>query len=102
MGQNPNSQVAVTICIFILLVINIAMTTKLLINAHKSLQNAGQRDVLPCRALPVKFVIEEPDCANKLLKWMNITNVRILLAEDFDPPPNETMFQLQNQSRETK
>lgn len=102
MSKNPNWRVAGTICIFVLLVINIVMTAKLLMNMPESSQDSGQRDVLPCRALPAQFVIEEPDCTDKLLKLMNITNVHILPAEDFDPLVNETIFGFQNESAENK
>ena len=32
--------------------------------------------------LPTRFVLDEPDCANKLLIALNLDNVRVL------PPPN--------------
>jgi hypothetical protein len=102
MSKNPNWQVAVTICILVLLIINVVMTAKLLMNMQESSPDSGQRDALPCRALPAQFVIEEPDCADKLLKFMNITNVHILPAEDSDPLVNETVFGLQNESAENK
>ena len=100
MSKNPNSQVAVTLCILILLVINMVMTTKLLMNIQKSPSDSGQGGTLPCRALPARFVIEEPECADKLLRLMNITNIHILTAENFDPPVNNTLSHPQNQSAE--
>lgn len=102
MNKNPNWRVAETICIFVLLVINTLVATEFLIKMQESLQDSGQRDALPCGALPAQFVIEEPDCADKLLRFMNITNVHIMPAEDFDPLVNETIFGLQNESAENK
>lgn len=90
MSKNLNWHAVLTIFILILLIISIVMTVKLLINICQSPQDSGQRDTPPCRALPAQFVIEEPDCADKLLRLMNIANVNILPAEDFEPLPNET------------
>ena len=36
------------------------------------------RHSLPCAAIPVRLVMEDPVCADKLVRSMNITNVRIL------------------------
>jgi hypothetical protein len=57
MSKNPNWRVAGTICIFALLVINTLVATEFLINMQESSQDSGQRDALPCRALPAQFVI---------------------------------------------
>ena len=32
---------------------------------------------LPCAAIPTRFVMEHPDCADKLIRAMNVTNVRV-------------------------
>jgi hypothetical protein len=32
---------------------------------------------LPCQAIPLRYVQDEPVCADKLLQAMNVTNVRI-------------------------
>ena len=34
----------------------------------------------PCLAIPTQYVLEYPECANKLLLAANITNVRIVPA----------------------
>ena len=36
------------------------------------------RHSLPGAAIPVKFVMDDPVCADKLVRSMNVTNVRIL------------------------
>ena len=33
---------------------------------------------LPCAAIPTRYVLEYPECADRLLRAMNVTNVRIL------------------------
>ena len=33
---------------------------------------------LPCASIPTRFVLEQPECAQKLLEAMNVTNVRVL------------------------
>ena len=33
-------------------------------------------------AVPVRFVLDEPECADKLLRAMNVTRVRILPKRD--------------------
>ncbi|MCY2928867.1 MAG: hypothetical protein NTV86_05125 [Planctomycetota bacterium] len=38
-----------------------------------------------CMALPVRFVMQDPECAQKLLNAMNVSNVRILEPERFFP-----------------
>ena len=49
---------------------NLGMTLKC-----RSKQEAGPS--LPCAAIPTRFVMEHPDCADKLLMSMNVTNVRV-------------------------
>ena len=36
------------------------------------------RPALPCQAIPTRYILEYPDCADKLLQVMNVTNVKIL------------------------
>ena len=43
--------------------------------------NRGDSRVLPCAAIPTRFVLEEPACAQKLLESMNVTNVRVSAAQ---------------------
>ena len=46
----------------------------------------------PCAAIPRRFVMDHPECADKLLRSMNVTNVRIQpvgQAKFFDTPGNE-------------
>ena len=100
MSQHPDRPTVITLFLFMLLVANIVVTTKLLLHMQKSPSDIGRGDRLPCKALPTRFVIEEPDCAARLLVLMNITNVHIRPAEAFDPPVNDILFQIQNQPAE--
>jgi len=45
------------------------------------MQQPNQR---PCLAIPTKFILQEPECAGKLLRAANISNVRILLPGALD------------------
>ena len=36
------------------------------------------RPSLPCAAIPTRYILQYPDCADRLLRAMNVTNVRIL------------------------
>jgi len=63
------------VCIVVLLVINILLSAQGL-KRLKSCQNP--RESLPCQAVPIRFVMDEPECTDKLLRSMNMSNVRVL------------------------
>lgn len=65
-------------CVLVLLTVNLFMTSTLFLNVKESPSTVHARDPLPCGAIPTRFVMEEPECADKLLRSMNVTNVRIL------------------------
>ncbi|MBN2447741.1 MAG: hypothetical protein JXO22_13490 [Phycisphaerae bacterium] len=46
---------------------------------------------LPCAALPTRFVLGEPECAQKLLEAMNVTNVQVLSKRSRLSPPGDEM-----------
>ena len=87
--RHPNWRTVLIVCIFILLANNALMTLSL-VKIQKTQQSSVLHEPLPCKAVPVQFVSEEPECADKLLKSMNISNVRIMPAEDLVsfPPTN--------------
>ena len=85
-------------CILVLVTINLFATTKLLLNAREVPSPLHTREPLPCKAVPTRFVIEEPECANKLLRSMNVTNVHILPAAPYDYQLNRTISRLQTLS----
>ena len=64
------------ICIVVLLLINMVFATKLFIDINE-LQLRYLARKSHCGAIPIQFALNEPECVNKLLDSMNITNVRI-------------------------
>jgi hypothetical protein len=70
-------QMSVRLLILIALVVNAVM----LMRIHHELAGPQDRPAspggLPCAALPTRFVLESPECAQKLLEAMNVTNVRV-------------------------
>ena len=62
--------IALLILIVILLVVSIFITLKsLTLRQPKTYLN-----------MPIKFALEYPECANKFLEAMNITNIRVVPA----------------------
>jgi hypothetical protein len=92
MRRNPSWQAALAVCIIVLLVVNVLVTLKLRIDIQECQLSSQKREPLPCGAVPTRFVIEEAECANKLLKSMNVTNVRILPAAASDSIWNDEIL----------
>ena len=88
------------ICIVGLLVTNVLVIAKLALGLERLKSCQHKRESLPCQAVPVSFVMDEPECADKLLRTMNVTNVRILPADASDSLLNKTTFSSQNVSQE--
>jgi len=65
-------------CAIALLLANLVMTVKLSNEIKELAPDIRQRRSLPCESMPVRFAMDNPDCANRLLEAMNVTNVRIL------------------------
>ena len=78
--ESLNRLVILMVCVLVLLAVNLFITTGLFLNTKKVPLTLRVREPLPCRAVPTRFVMEEPECANKLLRSMNITNVHIIPA----------------------
>ena len=38
----------------------------------------AHRRLLPCEAIPIRFVLDDPVCADRLLRAMNVTNVGVI------------------------
>jgi len=66
----------------VLIVLGLLLNTLLLIRVSRQIaefkesNNSGSD--LPCAAIPTRLVLQEPDCVDKLLRAMNVTNVRVL------------------------
>ena len=67
---------ALLLLILLGLVANIIMTTKLS-GKVDTVALCIKKKSLPCAAIPIRYVMDEPQCADKLLLAMNVTNVRI-------------------------
>ena len=78
MKKQAKWQMVLTVCIFVVVTINLFMSIQLSKDVRKLQQLPQKRQSLPCGAIPTRFVLEEPVCANKLLRSMNVTNVHIL------------------------
>jgi len=87
------------ICVVGLLVTNVLVITKLVLDLERLKSCQHRRESLPCQAVPVSFVMDEPECANKLLRSMNVTTVRILPAAALGSLLNKTTFRSQNVSQ---
>jgi hypothetical protein len=42
----------------------------------------------PCLAIPTKFILQEPECAEKLIEAANVSNVRIVSSEALGTAPH--------------
>ena len=62
--------IGLLVLVLILLAVNISVTLKSL----------NLRQSKACPNMPIKFAVEYPDCANRLLEAMNITNVKVVPA----------------------
>lgn len=62
----------------ILLVLLFVITTVNMVITIKSHWTVACESSLPCSAIPTRFVLEYQDCADKLIKAMNLTNVHIV------------------------
>ena len=65
------------VAILILLIFEITMHLAFWKKPNESLPNSSSKHMLYLPAVPIRFVHENPDCTNKLLDAMNLTNVRI-------------------------
>ncbi len=64
------------ICVMVLLISNLLVTLKLA-KTTNCLKLSQQNKRLPCEAIPTRFVLEDPECADKLVRTMDLDNVRI-------------------------
>ena len=63
--------------IVLLILLLVIMTVNIVITI-RSHSNDACVPSLPCSAIPTRFVLEHPDCADKLIKALNLTNVHIV------------------------
>ena len=75
-GRPRRLVVSLLVMIAVLLIANLVV-----MGFHLKQGNAvsmGAHRSLPCEALPVRFILDEPECADKLLRAMNVTRVRVV------------------------
>ena len=77
-GKMYNWQMALIACILVIAIVNLLIGIRLFGDMRKIQSDAPSRQSLPCGAIPTQFVMDDPECADRLLKSMNITNVHIL------------------------
>jgi len=63
------------------LVINLMLALVLLHRVETPPVTTEVARPLSCAAIPTKLILEDPECADKLLRTMNVTNVRVGRAE---------------------
>jgi hypothetical protein len=51
----------------------------LIVNAVIMLRFVRSKASKPCLAIPTRFILEYPECAEKLVRAANVSNVRIVL-----------------------
>ena len=80
-NQYPHRTLIVMLALLSLLVAaDLLLTVRLFDHTERTCQQAEARDTLPCPAIPTRFVLDDPECANKLLRAMNVTTVRVRAA----------------------
>lgn len=60
------------------LVLNLTLNLQLAAQTDELRELMETRRSLPCEAIPIRFVLDDPVCADKLLRAMNVSNVRVL------------------------
>ena len=69
------------VLVLALLGANLILTLKLSERLDATLTRLESKRSLACAAVPIRFVVDSPECANLLLQAMNVTNVRIVPRE---------------------
>jgi hypothetical protein len=82
--SDPAARVPVhfTVIALLILLLGVSIAHVVITVRHWSALSASCPPVivprsLPCQAIPLRYVEDEPVCADKLLRAMNVTNVRI-------------------------
>ena len=78
---NPRNGKIIGIAIVLIVIgvlVNLFLTLNLALRPQITMISECQPRPLPCGSLPIRFVLDDPVCADKLLRAMNVTNVRIL------------------------
>ena len=66
------------VLVVVLLILILMGVAANIITTIRTVPCTSVKQSLPCTAIPTQYVLEYPECADKLLRAMNVTNVRIL------------------------
>lgn len=64
--RKPSVCMLLVVCLLALVVVNLMMTIHLAVDTRTSAARVLKQPSLPCGAIPTRFVMEEPECADKL------------------------------------
>ena len=78
MHMKKYSYVIVVICLIIVMTANLMMTIKISQDIKAIRTTPPKMRSLACEAIPIRFAMKHPNCANELLYYMNVTNVQFL------------------------
>ena len=68
----------VVICLIIVMTANLMITIKISQGIKAIRTTPPKARSLACEAIPIRFAMNHPNCANELLYYMNVTNVQFL------------------------
>jgi len=74
----------VFVLITVLLVLILIGIVVDIVITHRATSATPVKSSLPCQAIPLRYISEYPECADKLLEALNITNVHIASPETYD------------------
>ena len=98
--KSMKSCISLLVVIVVLLTTNMSMTLLLLSRPMTQVQCPVKSKSLPCEAIPIKFALDHPDCANRLLEAMNVTNVKVLPRNSTNTLIQKARAKLHNYSME--
>jgi len=78
------------ILILMVLIVDLVFTIRLSAEVKSTISEIQAQKSLPCAAIPTKYILQEPECADKLLRAMNVTNVKILPRQEWGAEMNRS------------
>ncbi len=74
----PHGTTTVIVVVLLVSLVTNLLLAVVLLQHLSARQPEGQVEPVPrCTAIPTKLILEDPECADKLLRTMNVTNVRV-------------------------
>ena len=89
--KSIKGNIALLIIVIILLTANLVITLIVLLRPTPQIQCPTMKKSLPCESVPLNWAVDNYECANTLLRAMNVTNVKFL-------PPGTTEALRYNQT----